>query len=186
MHRRRFLLSAACAAPFLTTACSGRSLPREVSMTTQQLQAKVASKFPKPYPIAGLLQLLLQAPVLTMQPGNNQIQAVLPAQLSGPVLKQTFQGHLDLSFGLRYVAADRTLRAQRVVVNGLRIDDAPPALADMLSVYGPRLGEQVLEGLVLYQLEEKDLALADTMGLQPGAITITAQGLTVALEKKPV
>ena len=155
-------------------------------MTTQQLQAKVASKFPKPYPIAGLLQLMLQAPALTMQPANNQIQAVLPAQLSGQVLKQTFQGRLDLSFGLRYVAQDRTVRAQGVVVNGLHIDDAPPALADMLAVYGPRLGEQVLEGLVLYQLEEKDLVLADSLGLQPGAITVTPLGLTVALDKKPV
>lgn len=184
MQRRRFLLSAACAAPLLTTACSGRSLPRELSMSTAQLQAKVAGKFPKPFPVAGLLQLQLQAPALTMQPQSNQIRAVMPAQLSGPVLKQAFQGQLDVSFGLRYEPTDRTLRAQRVVVNNLQIADAPPALTDMLATYGPRLGEQLLESLVLYQLEDKDLALADTMGLQPGAITVTAQGLTMALDRK--
>ena len=184
MQRRRFLLSAACAAPLLTTACSGRTLPRQLSMTTAQLQAKVATKFPKPYPVAGLLQLELQAPALSMLPDTNQIRAVLPATLSGPVLKQTFHGHLDVSFGMRYAPADRTLRAQRVVVNALEIADAPAPLADMLVTYGPRLGEQVLDNLLLYQLEDKDLALADTMGLQPGAITVTAQGLTMALDKK--
>ena len=162
MQRRRFLFSAALAAPLLTTACSGRTLPRQLSMTTAQLQAKVASKFPRPYPVAGLL----------------------PVQLSGPVLKQSFQGQLDVSFGLRYEPSDRTLRAQRVVVNSLQIADAPPALTDMLSTYGPRLGEQVLENLALHQFEDKDLALADTIGLQPGAITVTAQGLTMALDKK--
>lgn len=184
MQRRRFLLSAACAAPLLTTACSGRTLPRQLSMTTAQLQAAVAGKFPKPYPVAGLLQLQLQAPALTMLPASNQIRALLPVQLSGPVLQQTFQGHMDVSFGLRYAAADRTLRAQRVLVNSLQIDGAPPALTDMLATYGPRLGEQVLENLTLHQFEDKDLALADTMGLQPGAITVTAQGLTMVLDKK--
>lgn len=184
MQRRRFLFTAACAAPFLTTACSGRALPSQVSMTTQQLQAKVAGKFPKTYPVAGLLQLQLQGPVLTMLPQSNQIQAVLPAILAGTVLKQTFQGHLDVAFGLRYEPSDRTFRAQQVRVNALHIDNAPPALGDMLVTYGPRLGEQVLEGLVLYQLEDKDLSLADAVGLQPGAITITPQGLTMALNRK--
>mgnify|MGYP000529438955 CR=1 FL=1 len=32
--------------------------------------------------------------------------------------------------------------------------------------------------------EDKDLALADTIGLQPGVITVTAQGLTMSLDKK--
>ena len=184
MQRRRFLLSAALAAPLLTTACSGRSLPRQVSMTTAQLQAKVATKFPKPYPVAGLLQLQLLAPALTMVPASNQIRALVPVALSGPVLKQTFQGQLDVSFGLRFEKTDRTLRAQRVQVHGLQINDAPPALADMLATYAPRLGEQVLENLMLYQFEDKDLALADTIGLQPGAITVTPRGLTLALDTK--
>ncbi|WP_370680160.1 DUF1439 domain-containing protein [Comamonas sp. GB3 AK4-5] len=184
MQRRRFLLSAACAAPLLTTACSGRALPRQLSMSTQQLQAKLASKFPKAYPVAGLLQLELAAPTLSMLPERNLIRALLPVLLSGPVLKQHFQGRLDVNFGLRYEASDRTVRAHRVEVNTLQVDDAPEALSAMLTTYGPRLGEQMLESLVLYQLEEKDMALADTMGLQPGAITVTPQGLTVALDRK--
>lgn len=184
MQRRRFLLSAACAAPLLTTACSGRALPRHLSMGTLQLQAKLAGKFPKAYPVAGLLQLQLQAPTLNMLPASNQIRALLPVLLSGPVLKQNYQGRLDVNFGLRYEASDRTLRAQRVQVNALQIDEAPEALSAMLATYGPRLGEQMLENLVLYQFEEKDLALADTMGLQPGAITVTSEGLNVAIDSK--
>ena len=39
--------------------------------------------------------------------------------------------------------------------------------------------------VVLYQLQEKELALVETMALEPGAITVTAQGLTVALQQKP-
>ena len=186
MQRRRFLLSTSLALPLLTTACTGNSFPREVSMTTAQLQATVAGKFPKNYPVAGLLQLALQAPALSMLPASNQIRAVMPAVLSGPVLKDRYQGHLDVSFGLQYVAADRTLRAQRVQVNGLEIDNAPPALQDMVTTYAPRAGEQIMEGLVLYQLEDKDLALADAMGVQPGVITVTPQGLTMVLDKKPL
>lgn len=183
MHRR-FLLTSALAATFLA-ACSGPPLPTEISITTAQIQAAVGSKFPKNFPVAGLLQLQLQSPQLTMLPDSNQLRAVLPVQLSGRSLKQVFTGQLDVRFGLVYVPQDRTLRAQRVEVTSLSIDGAPEALSDMLVTYGPSLGEHLLENLVLHQLEDKDLSVATSVGLQPGAIRITEQGLTVALDKKP-
>ena len=184
MQRRRFLFSAALAAPLLTTACSGQSVPRNISLSTLQLQQRVASKFPRTFPVAGLLQLELMAPTLTMLPEVNQIKALLPAQLTGKVLKQNFQGQMEVSFGLRYVAADRTVRAHGVRIHSLQIQDAPEALSDMLATYSPRVGEQLLENFVLHQLEEKDLALADSMGIEPGAITVMADGLSVALQPR--
>ena len=38
--------------------------------------------------------------------------------------------------------------------------------------------------VVLYQLQDQDLALVDALAMEPGAITVTAQGLTVALVQK--
>jgi len=38
---------------------------------------------------------------------------------------------------------------------------------------------------VLHTLRPQDLALADTMGLQPGSITVTDKGLVVGFVNKP-
>ena len=69
----------------------------------------------------------LHSPVLGLLPERNALNAVLQADLSGPVLKQAYGGHLNLDFALRYEPTDRTLRAHQIKVNSLVINDlAPP------------------------------------------------------------
>jgi hypothetical protein len=59
-------------------------------------------------------------------------------------------------------------------------------MSDMLTTYASALAEQALGQLVLYQLQDKELALVDSLNLEPGAITVTPEGLSVALVQKPV
>ncbi|PEL03141.1 DUF1439 domain-containing protein, partial [Bacillus sp. AFS017336] len=61
----------------------------------------VAQRFPRQFPVAGMLQLKLHSPVLGLLPERNALNAVLQADLSGPVLKQGYGGHLNLDFALR-------------------------------------------------------------------------------------
>ena len=69
-------------------------------------------------------------------------------------------------------------------VLALELPGVNPALADMVQTYGLRVAEQALQNFPLYAVQEEDLALADSLGLQPGAITVTSQGLSVAIEPK--
>ena len=46
--------------------------------------------------------------------------------------------------------------------------------------------EQSLREVVLYQLQPKETAMADLLGLRPGRITVTAQGLAVELVTQPL
>jgi hypothetical protein len=39
---------------------------------------------------------------------------------------------------------------------------------------------------VLHRLSPRDLALPDSMGLQPGDITVTSQGLVIGFVNKPL
>ncbi len=146
----------------------------------------VAQRFPRQFPVAGMLQLKLHSPVLGLLPERNALNAVLQADLSGPVLKQAYGGHLNLDFALRYEPTDRTLRAHQIKVNSLVINDLAPAMSDMITTYASALAEQALGQLVLYQLQDKDLALMDSLNMEPGAITVTPDGLSVALVQKPV
>ena len=160
-------------------------MPRNVVVSAEKLQQAAAQRFPRQYPVAGLLQLQLQAPSLRLLPDLNLIKAQLTVSLSGPALKQSYGGRMEVDFALRYEAADRTVRAQSIAVQQLELDGLPPALAEMLSIYGKAIAEQALVQTVLYQMQEKELALMDSLNLQPGAMRVTPLGLEIALEPKP-
>mgnify|MGYP000913983122 CR=1 FL=1 len=99
-------------------------------------------------------------------------------------LKEQYKGRLDVDFALRYEPTDRTLRAYQIKVNALEMDGLAPAMSDMLATYSTALVEQAMGQVVLYQLQDKDLALVDALAMEPGTITVTAQGLTIALVQK--
>lgn len=183
MFRRRLLLVSLVSSALLSTACSGTSGPRHVIVSQDKLQQALAQRFPREFPVAGLLQL--QAPQLRLLPEQDLIKAQLSVQLSGPVLKQRHAGRMEVDFGLRYEPRDRSVRAQRVAVHRLELDGLPPALAEMLGTYGTSIAEQALGEVVLYQLQDKDLALMDGLGMQPSAIRVTPQGLEITLERQP-
>ncbi|MFS4550461.1 DUF1439 domain-containing protein [Comamonas resistens] len=166
------------------TGCSGKSMPSSVSVSQQKLQEMVSSRFPRQFPVAGLLHLNLSAPQLLMVPERNAINAQIPAELSGKVLKEKYSGLLNVDFSLRYEPTDRTLRAYQIKVNSLSMDGLAPALSDMLATYSTALAEQAMGQVVLYQLQDKELALVEAMAMEPGTITVTPQGLTVQLLQK--
>ncbi len=184
MFRRRFLLAAAATSTLWISACS-QAVPTKISVTQAQLEQGLAAHFPKQFPIAGLLQLEMQQPQLILVPATNQLETTLVVTLSGPALRQNFHGQMHVRFGLYYQPKDRSVRAQRVEVLSLQLQDAAPALADMVQTYGQRVAQQALQDFPLYQVKPEELELADSLGLQPGAITVTEQGLDVAIVQKP-
>ena len=184
MNRRSWLMVAMVGAGLAVTGCSGKAMPSSVSVSQQKLQEMVSARFPRQFPVAGLLQLSLSAPQLTMAPERNAINAQIPAELLGKVLREKYSGQLNVDFSLRYEPSDRTLRAYQIKVNSLHMDGLAPAMSDMLATYSTALAEQALAQVVLYQLQDKDLALVDAMAMEPGAITVTQQGLTVQLVQK--
>lgn len=184
MNRRSWLVLAVVGTGLAATGCSGKSVPSSVNVSQQKLQEMLGKRFPRQFPVAGLLQLTLTAPQLQMLPERNMLNAVIPAELSGKVLKEKYSGHLNVDFALRYEPSDRTLRAHQIKVNALEMDGLAPAMGDMLATYSSALAEQTMGQLVLYQLQDKDLALVDALAMEPGSITVTAQGLTVALVQK--
>ena len=73
------------------------------------------------------------------------------------------------------------MRATELQVHALQIDGLPPQASQLVASLGPQLARQALREVVLHQLQPRDLALADGLGLQPGRITVTAQGLSIEL-----
>jgi hypothetical protein len=105
-------------------------------------------------------------------------------QAAGPALQHRHQDSLGLDFALRYEASDRTLRAHRLRLQRLQFPTLQPSVVALLNSYAPALAERSLLEVVLHQLQPKDLALADVMGMQPGSITVTDAGLLIGFVSK--
>lgn len=160
-----------------------QGMPR-YPVSARQLERMLAQRFPLRERLPGLLEFTLAQPQLRFLPEQNRLGALLLLEASGAALNQPRSGSLDLDFSLRYERADQTLRAHRLRVHALRIDGLAPRHADLLDKLGPLLGRQALGEVVLHRLQARDLALADGLGLEPGEITVTAQGLVIGFAPK--
>jgi hypothetical protein len=156
------------------------------SVSAAQLQEMVAQQFPRRYPVAGLLRMDVQAPVLRLLPALNRLSAEMAVEAAGPLLDRSQNGTFEVDFALRYEASDLTIRAHQLRFKRLRMVNLSPAGTELLNAYGPALAEQTLLEVVLHQLRPQDLALTDDLGLQPSSITVTQSGLVVGFETKPL
>lgn len=181
MKRRQWLTTFPMALAF--AAASAQAQPSH-TVTTAQLQQAVAEKFPMRYPVGGLLELTLQPPRLRLLPEQNRLGTQMVVDAAGPALSRPTTGNFDVDFALRYEPSDQSIRAHKLKVNTLSLSGMPPGPAALLQAYGPSLAEQSLLEVVLHKLQPKDLALTDGLGLEPGAITVTARGLVIAFVPK--
>ena len=184
MHRRTSLIAFVALA--LASAARPASAAGGYRVSARQLQQALSARFPLRYAMPGLLELTLDEPLLHLLPQHNRLGTLLPLAATGPLLRDSYRGELDLDFALRYEAADQSIRAHGLRVQSLRVDGLPPRSAAVLQQAATELARQHLPEVVLHRLAPRDLALADTMGLQPGAITVTADGLLVGFVNKAV
>jgi len=154
------------------------------AVSAEQLRDMLAQKFPRTVPLAGLLELTLQAPRLRRLPAVNRLGATMDVEAAGPALRRSHPGSFDTEFALRYEASDRTLRAHQIRLGRLEVAGLRPSAMEMLNAYAPALAEQSLREVVLHQLRPQETALLDGLGLEPGPITVTEKGLTVAWVRK--
>ena len=188
LHRRRFLTTStggllALGGAALLVARGAQAQP-SYTVPLAQLQEMVGQKFPRSVPVQGLLDLTVQAPRLRLLPEVNRLGAAMAVEAAGPALRRSHAGSFDVEFALRYEASDRSLRAHQIRLGPLDFPTLKPAVSQLLNAYGPALAEQALREVTLHQLRPQDTALFDGLGLQPGPITVTDKGLTVAFVRQ--
>ncbi|OQW88681.1 MAG: DUF1439 domain-containing protein [Rhodoferax ferrireducens] len=150
------------------------------------LQQAVAQRFPLRYPVKGLLNLDLQVPQLQLLAAQNHLAAEISIDAAGPALQGSHHGTLALDFALRYEASDLTVRAHQLRFKRLTMPSLQPSVVVLLNTYGPALSERSLREVVLHRLQPEDLALPNSLGLQPGSITVTDAGLVIGFVSKPL
>ena len=171
-------------AALLATGCANAQPSYTVSQ--DQLQKAIAQRFPLKRQAGGLVEFTLQAPQLRLLPEQNRLGAAMVLGAAGPALRDSFAGTFDVDFALRYEASDQTIRAHQLKVNSLKMTGLPPGPAALIEAYAPSLAQQALLEVTVHKLRQQDLALADTMGLEPSTITVTDKGLAIGFVNKAV
>lgn len=192
VNRRRILATALCMrliGSVHATSSGAQDLSElqanpHYTVSAEQLQRSVAQRFPLLYPVPGVLNLDVLAPQLRLLPEQNRISAEMTVEAAGAALQRSHKGTFEISFALRYEPGDRTIRAHQLRFKRLQFPTLQPGVVDMLNTYGPALAQQSLMEVVLHQLRQQDLALADVMGMQPGSITVTDAGLVIGFMLK--
>jgi hypothetical protein len=181
MNRRSLFSTAvrlALAASAFSTARAVLAQP-SYTVSMQQLQRVLDQRFPRRYEVAGLLEVEMQPPTLRLLPELNRLGTELPVQAGGPALRRRYPGSVDVDFALRYERSDQSIRAHQIRVNAVRMEGLGRDGERLLDAYLRQLSQQALVEVVLHTLRPQDLALATTMGFEPGEIVVTAQGLTI-------
>jgi hypothetical protein len=187
MKRRAFLLTGSALAIGVAAAAASPSSfaqPR-YTVSAGQLQRLVGERFPLRFPVADLFDLDLQAPRLRLMPALNRIAAEMTMRAAGPALRRSYDGSFDVDFALRYEPSDQSIRAHRLRAHSFRLPGVAPEMLMLLESQAQVLAERSLLEVVLHRLQPRELALADTMGLQPGEITVSDEGLVIGFVPKP-
>ena len=181
MQRRKSLITAAgwTLGVLAGGACFNASAQPSYRISRGQLQQVLAERFPLRYAASGLLELQIRQPRLQLLPAQNRIASELPIDVSGPALARSYSGFIDLDFALRYEGSDRTLRAHQIRVHSIRLPGLARDAAALIDAYARAATERALLEVVVHRLRPGDLALADTMGFEPGAITVESDGLSI-------
>ena len=210
---RRLALTAltAVAAPLgLLVACTGLTGPTVITLTEAELAALIARSFPITRRVLEVIDVQMLAPRLRLLPAQNRLAVDLTVASQERLFGKTGRGQLVFDSALRFEPRDASVRLTQVRVQQLNLDTGsallegvvaaatqgyPPGAAAAtpasppasLSGAGARIGtalaERALEDLSIYRVPAERLASLRQLGLQPGAVTITARGLEITLAR---
>jgi hypothetical protein len=185
MDRRLLLTALACLPAARLRAQDEAQRPR-LKISARQLHESLSARFPLRFGVSGLFGLEVSAPSLHLLPARNRLGAGLQVQATGRQLQPVPPGEMDVVFALRYERSDRTIRAYDPEVLDIAWPGLPPEILPTLRGVLPAMAREGLGEVVLHTFSTRDLALADTMGVEPRELTVLDDGLLVVFgDKRP-
>ena len=168
----------------LTLPAGGFAAPgsKTVTIAQEQLQEKIAKRFPYQQKLADVLDLKIMSPRLALLPDTNRIGTELDLNLFERIGGRSYTGTMALDYGLRFERTDNTVRMTGVRVSSVKLNNVPEPFNEAISRHMPRMAEQLLSNYALHTFSEQDMMLVSGLGFEPGEIKVTPKGLRVTLD----
>lgn len=161
--------------------------PRTVSVSEARLAQMIGSQFPFNSEMLEVLDVNVSTPRVTLDPVNNRINTSFDLGVSGQGLiglltTKTYQGAMDLSYGLRFEPSDYTVRMTDVRVSRFSVEGAPEVLKRPIEKLGAPLAKKLLKDYALYKLQPEDLQATEGWTYKPASFRIEPTGLSITLD----
>ena len=189
MNRRNLMTAMSAAAVAGLAGCAGLGAPTVITLSESELRLLLAGVFPIQRRVLELLDLELTAPMLRLLPAQNRLALTLNMSSRERLSGKVGSGHLGFDSTLRYDARDASVRLTQVRIERLSFEAGaaaatnPAAQPGNVARIGQALAERALEDLVIYRVPAERQATLRQLGLQPGAVTVTARGLEITLAR---
>ena len=186
--RRAFLTTLLISAFALLSSCATLPPPpKTISVTEARLAQLISSQFPFNSEMLEVLDVIVSAPRIILDPVNNRINTVLDISVAGNSIlglftDKQYKGVLDLSYGLRFEPRDATVRLADVRVRRLDVDGTPSAMRRPIEKLGAPLAQKLLKDYVLYKVRAEDLSATQGWGYKPGTFRVEPTGLSITLD----
>jgi hypothetical protein len=172
------LLLGACASPAVQVLTR-----RSVSWSREQLQQAFDQRFPFEVQPNAWVQVRLSSPRVRLLGQAGRLAAQVQCDVRERLLNTRHPAQLELDFGLRYQASDRSIRMQDVRVRQATLLELPPAVRELVSRQSALWLQPRLEGQSLYQIKPGDLSFVAALGLEPKGFRWTDQTLTLDFDR---
>lgn len=182
---RRTLLVTIAAWPAARLAAQPEAKSPHQKIAASQLLEALSARFPLRFAVPGVMDLVVGAPGLLLLPARNKLGSALQLEARSPALRHPVNGEVDVLFGLRYEPGDRTVRTQDPEVQRVRVPGLAPETADAIEQMTRALLARMRGDVVLHRFTDRELALPDTMGVEPGTLTVLDDGVDIGFVPKP-
>jgi pimeloyl-ACP methyl ester carboxylesterase len=179
---RRFVVLLLMGLAALVGACATAGTPRTMTLSEDELARLVARQLPLEHKVLDVVGLRLDSAKLRLLPERNRLAAEMNATATEPFGGNDFPARIALDFALRFNEATQAIEMSEVRVNRLHVDNIPAVLQEHVGgSLGREITQELLDGLPLYKFRQRDLQIAQGLGLRPGAIEVTPRGVEIAL-----
>lgn len=167
----------------LTGCASLTARGRVVEVSETQLATMLGRQFPVSRRYLDVFDVVLREPQLRLMPESQRLGTRLAYTLGGPLLgTRSFDGTLELSYGLRFEPSDGSVRLTEVRLESFQVPGVPAPLQSRASRLGGLLAESLLRDAAIHRFKPEDLERARARGLQPRAVRVVPGGVQVQLE----
>lgn len=183
MHRRNLVITLAASSAGRLFAQPQTQRPRQ-KITASTLLESLSARFPLRFVVPGFMELEVSAPALLLLATRNKLGAALHLDAGGPALRRRVAGAVDVLFGLRFEPSDRTIRTRDPEVQRVQVPYLAPEAANAIENAARSLLSGMPGELVLHRFTDRELALPDAMGFEPGNLTVLDDGLDIEFVPK--
>ena len=199
MNRRQILFALGTGVPLtalsLLGGCAGALAPQVITLTEAELAALIKRQFPLQKRLLEVVDVQLTAPNLHLLPERNRLAVDLSLTTQERLSGKSGRARLVFESALRYEPGDASVRLTQVQVQRLDIAagggpapavpaaSTPAGQAGLTSRIAALLAERTMEDMTIYRVPAERQALLRQLGLQPGAVTVTARGLEITLAR---